>query len=125
VVIEATGSPDPVKQALELAGRCGRIVLLGSTRGTSDDVNWYRDIHCRGLHIIGAHANVRPGRDRSAGYWTWRQDAETIMRLMAAQRLAIEPLISDRVPWHRAPQVYERLAAWDDGLLGVVLDWTV
>jgi 2-desacetyl-2-hydroxyethyl bacteriochlorophyllide A dehydrogenase len=125
VVIEATGSPEPVKQALELAGRCGRIVLLGSTRGTSDDVNFYKDVHCRGLHIIGAHANVRPARDRSPGYWPWRQDAETIMRLMAARRLAIEPLISDRVPWHRSTQVYERLAAWDDGLLGVVLDWTV
>ena len=43
---------------------------------------------------------------------------------MAAERLNIAPLISDRVPWHRAPQAYERLAAWDEGLLGVILDWT-
>jgi threonine dehydrogenase-like Zn-dependent dehydrogenase len=123
-VIEATGSPEPVKQALEIAGNGGRIILLGSTRGTSDDVNWYQDIHRRGLQIIGAHASVRPRHDRRPGYWTWRQDSETILRLMAAGRLAIEPLISDRVPWHRAPQIYERLAAWDEGLLGVVLDWT-
>jgi len=124
VVIEATGSPEPVKQALEIAGHGGRIVLLGSTRGISDDVNWYQDIHRRGLQIIGAHAGVRPRQDRSPGYWTWRQDGETILRLMAARRLAIEPLISDRAPWHRATQIYERLASWDESVLGVILDWT-
>ena len=34
VVIEATGNPHVVPQALDLAGDGGRVVLLGSPRGT-------------------------------------------------------------------------------------------
>src|SRR5438552_553928 len=76
VVIGATGGPERVRQALEIGGRGGRVVLLGSTRGSSDGVNWYKDIHCRGLQVLGAHANARPAQDRSAGHWSLQQDGD-------------------------------------------------
>ena len=40
VVIEATGSPEPVNTAFKLAGWRGRVILLASTRGETESVNF-------------------------------------------------------------------------------------
>ena len=34
-------------------------MLLGSTRGSTESVNFYRDVHKKGLTIIGAHDSIR------------------------------------------------------------------
>jgi len=44
--------------------------------------------------------------------------------LLADGAIAIAPLISDRVPGHAAPALYERLLADRGDALGVILDWT-
>lgn len=41
VVFEATGHPDAAPMAFALARRHGRVVLLGSTRGETEMVNFY------------------------------------------------------------------------------------
>ena len=33
----------------------GRVVLLASTRGETERVNFYRDVHGKGLTVLGAH----------------------------------------------------------------------
>lgn len=38
VVIEATGHPATIPTAFDLAGWCGRVILLGSTRGETEQV---------------------------------------------------------------------------------------
>ena len=55
VVIEATGNPAVIPQALELAGDGGRVVLLGSPRGTVE-IDPYSAVHHKGVSLIGAHA---------------------------------------------------------------------
>ena len=70
VVIVATGYPDAIVSAFALAKQGGRVVLLGSTRGETDHVNFYRDVHKKGLVIIGAHDSTRPSLDSAAGWWT-------------------------------------------------------
>ena len=62
VVIEATGNPNAIPMALEMARRLGRVVILGSPRGVST-VNFYTLVHRKGLIIIGAHTII--GRNTS------------------------------------------------------------
>ena len=123
-VIEATGHPDAVNMTFKLAGWCGRIVLLASTRGETKDVNFYRDVHKKGLTILGAHNSVRPRQDSSANFWTNRDDAELSLRLIAHQRIQVAPLISHRMRGTNAPEAYQLLMEWEAGLLGVVLEWS-
>ncbi len=124
VVIEATGSPAPVNTAFQLAARGGRVVLLASTRGETERVNFYRDVHLKGLTILGAHNNVRPEENSTAGYWTWRDDAELVLRLLAAKRFSIEPLVSHRVGFTDAPDLYNKhLLQWNEDVMGVLIDW--
>lgn len=124
VVIEATGHPEPVNQAFKLARNGGRVVLLASSRGETQAVNFYRDVHKKGLIVLGAHASVRPSHDSYPGYWSWRNDCQTILRLMAHKRLMLDPLITHRFSYTQVVSAYELLMAWDAGLMGVIFDWS-
>ena len=123
VVIEATGSPEPINRAFQLARLWGRVVLLASTRGETPEVNFYRDVHKKGLTVIGAHDSVRPFQESSANYWTWQDDGDMVLRLMAHKRLKISELISHRLSGEKAPEAYQLLSQWRSELMGVVLEW--
>lgn len=123
VVIEATGSAAAVNEALALAGSHGRVVLLASTRGVTE-TNFYRDVHKKGLTLLGAHASTVPPHDSSPGYWTRSDDSRTALRLLSARRLQVAPLTSERFPWQEAPRAYEILASWRKDLLGMLLRWS-
>jgi len=123
VVIEATGHPEAINSALHVAGWCARVVLLASTRGETEHVNFYRDVHKKGLILIGAHNSVRPNQESSPNFWTSRDDGALTLRLLTAGRLLVSPLISHRMPASEAAKAYEQLMQWDANLLGVVLRW--
>jgi 2-desacetyl-2-hydroxyethyl bacteriochlorophyllide A dehydrogenase len=123
VVIESTGAAEPVNTAFQLAAWHGRVVLLASTRGLTEKVNFYKDVHCKALTIIGAHNNSRPKQESSPGYWTVRDDAHTVLRLLASGRLNVAPLISHRVKSENAMEAYQLLGSWNDTLVGAVLQW--
>ncbi len=123
VVIEATGHPEVINTAFKLAGWCGRVVLLASTRGETEGVNFYRDVHKKGLNVIGAHNSVRPRQDSSPNFWTTRDDWELSLRLIAQHRIVVAPLITHRLPGTKVAEAYQLLMEWDENLLGVVLSW--
>lgn len=123
VVIEATGHPDAVSTALDVAGWGARLVLLASTRGETPKVNFYRDVHKKGLILYGAHNAVRPRQESSPNYWTLKDDSRLLLTLIAEKRFDVAPLISHRVPGEEAPKAYQLLMEWNPGLLGVVLQW--
>lgn len=124
VVIEATGSPHAIVPAFQCAKRFGRVILLGSTRGETEKVNFYRDVHHKGLTIIGAHNfGSRPRQESSAAYWTARDDQRAVLRLLAAKRLNVAPLVTHRFAWKQAPEAYKLLASSDSAAQGMILDW--
>ena len=123
VVIEATGHPDAISTALGVAGRDARVILLASTRGETPSVNFYRDVHKKGLMLYGAHNSIRPRQESSPNFWTLEDDSLLLLSLIAQKRFNVVPLISHRVPGEDAPQAYQRLMEWNPGLLGVVLQW--
>ncbi|MDE0482596.1 MAG: zinc-binding alcohol dehydrogenase [Candidatus Poribacteria bacterium] len=123
VVIEATGHPDAISTALAVAGWGARIVLLASTRGETPSVNFYRDVHKKGLILYGAHNSIRPRQESSPNFWTSEDDSRLMLSLIAQRRFIVAPMISHRVPGHDAPKAYQLLMEWNPRLLGVVLQW--
>lgn len=123
VVIEATGHPPVVNTALQLADWHGRVVLLASTRGETERVNFYRDVHGKGLTVLGAHNSVRPRHESSPNFWTLRDDWELSLQLIAHHRVVVTPLITHRLAGTQAVEAYQLLMEWDQNLLGVVLNW--
>jgi predicted dehydrogenase len=124
VVIEATGNPDALREATTVAGPAARVVLLGSSRGISRDLDlvaW----RAKRLSLIGAHVATAPLSDGARGAWTWRQECETFLQLLAQRRLMVTPLISRRSRPDEAPRVFADLARPEDKSVAVLLDWSV
>jgi len=122
VVIEASGNPDAVPLALKLAGRFGRVVLLGSPRGEST-VNFYRDVHRKGVHLIGAHASLRPVHESFKTLWTDLEDSALILRLLELGKLRVRELITDRFRYDKAEEAYKLLLEERGDVLGIIIDW--
>lgn len=123
VVVESTGSPEPVNTAFKLAARQGRVILLASSRGETKNVNFYRDVHRKGLTIIGAHQSIRPRYDSSPALWTSREDCELALSLLSDGRLSVDNLITHKFQGEDAPNAYNLLASWNQDCLGMLLSW--
>ncbi len=124
VIIEATGAPAALAAALQLAADKGRVILLGSPRGAAQNINFYPDLHRRGLMLIGAHEITRPLREDSPGYWTQRREHRVCRELLARRRVQPRPLITHTYPWRDFPQAYAHLKNWDRAAMGILIQWT-
>lgn len=122
-VIEVTGVAAALQQALEYAAWMGRISLLGCTRVSDVPIDFYRYVHRRGVSLIGAHTMTRPECESRPGAWTEHDDYRTFLRLVAAGRMQVRPLVSEVVSPEDAHEVYRCLAETENPPLGIVFDW--
>lgn len=125
VVIEATGVPQAVNTALKMVKPLGRVVLLGSTRGNTDGVNFYRDVHRKGIAVIGAHEmhRAQDERDQFGHFRSHQRDEETIIDLLAQRRIVLEPLISENAAPECAQTIYDRLLSKKEPLVLAAFCW--
>ena len=124
VVIEATGNPTALDSACRIAARGGRIALLGSTRGATESFDFYKQVHKRGITLIGAHISTTYRAAAAPGWWTQHDEQRTALRLLAAKRVDVAPLISHRVSSADAAAAYQLLAHWNLDAIGIIIDWT-
>ncbi len=122
VVIEATGRPDVIPIAFRLCANQGRVVLLSSTRDSTEQIDFYTDVHRKGLVLLGAHESVRPLYDNRPGYWTAWDDRELVLRLMRDGRLDGMKLISHEYPVTQVADAYRTVIDTQDAL-SVLLKW--
>jgi 2-desacetyl-2-hydroxyethyl bacteriochlorophyllide A dehydrogenase len=122
-IVEVTGVAAALRQALECVAWQGRVSLLGCTRISDVNIDFYQYVHRRGIALIGAHTFTRPGIDSRPGEWTERDDYRTFLKFVAAGRIQTRPLISEIVSPADATQVYLKLAEMKNPPLGVVFDW--
>lgn len=122
-VIEVSGAAIALPQALECVAPMGRVILLGCTRENDIPTDYYHMVHFRGVQILGAHTFVRPERDSRPGYWTYRDECQTVLSLISHGRMRPADLIPEiRLP-EEAREVFERLAQRREFLLSVMFDW--
>ncbi len=124
VVIEATGVPALVVSAFQLAVAKGRVILLGSTRGDTERINFYRDVHRKGLQVIGSHEITRPLHENSPGYWTQIREHAVCLELLSRGRVNVGPLITHQYRWQDFAKAYAQLANWDQAAMGIIIQWT-
>ena len=127
VVIETTGSPRVLPAGLKLAKNFGTVVLLGSPRGVAPEVDFYADVHRRGVTLVGAHESLRATTDadqRGGRYRTHATDELVVLRLAEQGRLQLAPLVSEVATPDAAADVYRRLRDRDQQLMTVIFDWS-
>ena len=122
VVIEATGKPAVYPLAVQLACMGGRVIALGSPRGTVE-MNFMADVHLREVEIIGAIQPRTPEQDHIYYHWTKDRDRSLLLDLMGRGRLQVAELITHRCRPDECQAVYEMLADRPQEALGVIFDW--
>jgi len=125
VVIEATGVPEAIVTAFQMARPLGTVILLGSTRGMTENVNFYSDVHRKGITVVGAHTmhRAKNPEDRFGHFRTEDQDNDAIIKLIHGERITFEPMISGLYTPYEAQSIYDRLLAREDKLMLPVFDW--
>lgn len=131
VVVEASGTPEGAVMAMELTGQEGEgnVVLLGSPRRSlaTDLTPVLNRVHLwRGgtVNLKGAHEWRYPlQRDRFAKH-SIERNIEIVFRLMAEQKLVIDPLVSRVVPPAMAKSAFNDMLQYPDKYVGVLFNWT-
>jgi hypothetical protein len=86
-------------------------------------IDYYTKVHSRGISLIGAHTNARPKYESSHGWWTEKDDAEAVLRLVKYGRICLSRLVEETYSPADAPAVYDRLIG-NSSFPIVQFDWT-
>ena len=124
VCIEVTGLGAGLIGALDCMRPMGRVALLGCTRSSKFEIDYYAKVHGRGITLIGAHTLARPKTESSSGLWTDRDDIRALLNLVRGGRLNFKDMISEIHSPAEANEVYNRLAKEKNFPIGVAFDWS-
>lgn len=123
VVFEVTGDPKLIPSEFECLHRQGRFVLLSSPRGPT--LFDFHDLcNSPSFTIIGTHNSSHPPFETLDNPWTAHRHCELFFDLILSGEVEVDNLISHRVNYKSAPEVYKMLLADRTLAMGVILDWT-
>jgi len=124
VLIEASGSPQAVRTLVSLAPSGARVVVAGALSGELLLPDPFDVFIMREISIIGAfQPNCPPERQM---YYPWSQSDNRAMalRLMAEDRLIVEPLITHIVAAEDLPSFYADLKSGAVQPTGALINWS-
>lgn len=122
VVLECTGKPAVYPMAVKLACVAGRLVAVGSPRGTVE-FNFLDEVHLREVSILGAIHPRTPEQDHMYFHWTKDRERNLLFRLMSEGRLTAEDLITHVAKPEQCLDIYTMLADRPQRALGVLFEW--
>ena len=118
-----TGLGIGLVQALECMKEMGRVALLGCTRSSKFEIDYYKMVHGKGVSLIGAHTRARPVEESAPGLWIHEDDMRAAMNLIRGGRLNFKDMIGEIHSPTEAGVVYDRLLNDKKFPIGVLFDW--
>ncbi|MEM2598706.1 MAG: zinc-binding dehydrogenase [Thermoproteota archaeon] len=122
VVFEVTGNQNLIVEELKCLRRLGRFVVLSSPRGPT-----YIDLHdyCNApsFTIIGAHNMSHPPVETLNNPWSRRRHVELFFDMLQTRQLDVSRLITHRIFYKDAPEIYRQLLEDRTRALGVIIFW--
>ncbi|MDP7273882.1 MAG: zinc-binding alcohol dehydrogenase [Planctomycetaceae bacterium] len=118
VVLEAASGWDAIRTGMDIARTDATIVVVA--RHT--DVPRFNPV---GHPYLGKRLNLVTsyGYPADGGRWDCSSSRRLTLELLAAGRISLEPLITDRIDCNELPTIYGRLAAGEPSIVGVVVSW--
>jgi predicted dehydrogenase len=130
IVTAATSSDDPVRLAGALARDRARVVIVGDVGMTLPRASYYdKELDLRLSRSYGPGRYDREYEERGLDYpigyvrWTERRNLGAFIALLAQRRIAVDDLITARIPVNEAPKAYEMLLDESSSPLGLVLTY--
>ena len=127
-VIDATGIPQVIDQAIDFAAQRGELILLGSPRGEymTNVAHFEQHIH-RFMHLVnvyGAHESWCPFKPMMGVKHSCERNERIALDFIKSGKIAIEPLLTYILDPKECVTVYPELDKNNPAYMGVVFDWT-
>jgi predicted dehydrogenase len=122
-VIDATGSADALAGAVAAVRPDGRLVVLGSPRGITENLA-LRAIQENRVQLLGAHIRALPDSSDNPARRSKHSCTEQFLRWLAQGRLSMHDLISQRVAPEAISEFYQQLDVDETAVVGAVIDWS-
>jgi predicted dehydrogenase/threonine dehydrogenase-like Zn-dependent dehydrogenase len=130
IVAAAAKSSAPCRQALEICRDRGRLVVVGAVEL---DFPW-NEMYLKEVQLLMSRAYgpgsydpayEKQGQDYPFAYvrWTENRNMEEFLRLVALERVQIQPLITHRFPLQQAAKAYETILDPSSSSLAVLLQY--
>jgi 2-desacetyl-2-hydroxyethyl bacteriochlorophyllide A dehydrogenase len=123
VVVDATGVPSALRDALHLVADGGQVVLVGSPRGIIERFDTYWDLHGRSVTVTGAHGSAIGVGVRDRFPFTKARALPLLVHLLESGKLRLDDLVTHAVDGRGLDAMYRGLLERRDGFLGVALHW--
>ncbi len=128
MVVLTSSNWDDLRLAVELVRPGGRICLLGFPGRRQPkppfnplDPQWF---YRKQLSLISCGYTPDVEIDARDIRFTIRRNAAYLLELIVDGNLPARELVSTVVPWHRIAEIYDRIAAREEGLRTAVLRWS-
>lgn len=129
LITASTKSTEPVTQAARMSRKRGRIVLIGVTGLELNRADFYEkelsfQVSCSYGPGRYDRAYEDDGQDYPFGFvrWTEQRNFEAVLDMMAGGQLDVNPLITHRFDFEKAPDAYDTLTT-DKSALGILLEY--
>lgn len=129
IITASTKSNDPVTQAARMCRKRGRIVLVGVVGLELNRADFYEKELTFQVSCSYGPGRYDPtyeeqGHDYPLGFvrWTENRNFEAILDMMAASRVDVRSLITNRFDFTDAVEAYQ-LVSTDKSAIGIVLDY--
>jgi len=120
VVIEVSGAPAALNEAIRTVGVDGTVVAMSWYNGSFADLDLMGEFHHNRARIRSSQvAAVNPDL---GPLWSVPRRLELASDLLG--RLDLAPLVSHRVPFDQGPEMYRLLDQSPDQAMQVILDYT-
>jgi len=122
VVFEVTGNASFLEKELSVLREKGRLLLLSSPK---EKVVFDFQDYCAwpSYTIIGCHNFSHPSHPQADNPWTMQRHVELFFDLVSRSELDIDRLISRKVDYRKAPEVYQDLLRDRSKEMGIIFNW--
>ena len=119
IVIEVSGAPPALNEAIRTAGFAGRVVAISWYRGTFESLSLAGEFHHNRPRIISSQVgSMSPDL---GPLWDVARRQEVVTRLLS--QLDLAPLFTHEFPIERAAEAYATVDASPEGLVQCVLSY--
>lgn len=123
VAFEVTGDPKLITDEFKVLRAQGRFIVLSSPRGPTQ-FDFHDLCNAPSFTIIGTHEMSAPPSATPDNPWTSQRHYELYFDQVMERRIQVDSLISHRVAFKDAPDMYARLLTDRSEAMAVILDWS-
>ena len=122
VVFMVTRTPKILPDCMRAAAAGGTVSMTGSPPGQVE-IGLQEELLRKELTIIGTHQKLYPREPFHHFQWTRGANRQYIFDAMARDEFQVGHLISHRVPYRDAPEMYAMINRGPKGWQSIILEW--